>query len=61
MAIVAVPSLAREPRLQVIVVVPVHPAPWLGIAEAKVNPLGMVSVTVAPLALEGPLFLTVTV
>ena len=59
--IVAVPSLGRLPMLQVIVVVPVQADPRLGVAEISVNPLGSVSVATAPLALDGPLFLTVTV
>ena len=59
--IVAVLSLAREPKVQLIVVVPLQPEPWLGTAETSVNPLGIVSVAVTPVALDGPEFFTVTV
>ena len=49
--------LARAPRLQVIVAVPVQ-LPWLGVAVASVRPAGSVSVTVTFVASDGPAFAT---
>src|SRR5438445_6559547 len=46
---VAVARLARVPRLQVTVLVPLQ-VPWLGVAETKLTPLGSASVTDASVA-----------
>ena len=55
---VALAPLARLPRLQLTVFpLAVHP----GDAETKVTPAGSVSVSVTPLAGDGPWLLTVTV
>jgi len=59
-ATVAVAGLARVPRLQVTVPVPLH-VPWLGVAETKLTPPGSVSVTDTSVAALGPLFVTVMV
>jgi hypothetical protein len=58
--IVADAPFASEPALQVTTDVPLHVA-WLGIAETKTKPGGSVVVAVTPVALDGPLFVTVTV
>ena len=52
--------LPNVPRLQVTVLVPLQ-LPWLGVADTNVTPAGKVSVTVTPVALFGPLFVTVIV
>ena len=57
---VAFAPLFKLPRLQVTVAVPLQ-VPWLGIAETKVAPAGSVSVTTTPVAVSGPLLVTVTV
>jgi hypothetical protein len=54
MVMAALPPLAMGPRLQVMVLVPLH-APWLGVAETRVTFAGRVSITVTPVAFEGPL------
>jgi len=59
-AMVAVPPFARVPRLQVTVLVPVQ-EPWLGVLETNVDPAGSVSTTVTPVAVKGPLLVTVIV
>src|SRR5439155_20211299 len=48
------------PRLQTMVLVPLH-VPWLGVTETKLVPLGSASVTDTPVAPPGPLFVTVMV
>jgi hypothetical protein len=53
---VAVAPFASEPKLQLMAVVQV---PWLGVAETKTIPAGSVSVKVTPVAVEGPLLVTV--
>ena len=57
MVMVALPPLVMVPRLQVIVLVPLH-VPWLGVAETRVTFAGRVSMTVTPVAFEGPLLVT---
>jgi hypothetical protein len=57
---VAVARLARAPRVQVTVLVPLH-VPWLGVTETKLTPLGSGSVTDTSVAPPGPLFVTVMV
>ncbi len=47
----------RIPMGQVTVAVPVH-VPCVGVAETKVTPAGKVSVTLTPVAWEGPLLAT---
>jgi hypothetical protein len=57
MEIVALSLLLMSPRLQVIEFVPVQD-PRLGVAETSVTLAGKVSVTVTPVAVRGPLFVT---
>jgi hypothetical protein len=57
MVIVALAPLARLPRLQVTVLVPLQ-LPWLGMAEPNVTLPGNVSVTVTAEAEVGPLLVT---
>jgi hypothetical protein len=57
---VAEAPLARLPRLQVTMLVPLQ-LPWLGVADTKATPVGNVSVIVTPVAVAGPLLLTVIV
>ena len=57
---VALALAARVPRLQVIVVVPLH-EPWVGVEETKTRPLASVSVKVMPVLVAGPLLVTVMV
>ena len=52
---------ARLPTEQVTVPEALVQVPWLEDAETKVTPLGRVSVTVTPVAGDGPLFLAVSV
>ena len=49
---------ASEPRVHVIVVVPLH-IPCVGVAEVKLIPIGKLSVTMTFVAGDGPLFVTV--
>src|SRR6266436_7801630 len=56
----AVAPLARVPKLQATVVVPVQ-VPWLGVADTKVSPAGSTSVNVTPVELDGPPFVSVMV
>ena len=58
--IVVLAPLARFPKGQVTVAVPLQ-VPWLGEADTKVTPPGRRSVTVTPVALAGPLFVTARV
>jgi hypothetical protein len=59
--IVAVAALANVPRLQVIAVVPLQ-LPWVvSMGGVSVTPEGNVSVTVTPVAVLGPLLVTVIV
>ena len=58
--IVALAPLAIVPRLHVTVDVPLHD-PWLGVAETNVVPVGIVSVTVTPVAGDGPALSTLIV
>jgi hypothetical protein len=61
---VALAPLARVPNAQVTVVLLTGggvQAPWLGVAETKVTFAGSVSVTVTPVAGEGPALLAVSV
>lgn len=53
---VAVAPFASEPRLQLMAVVQL---PWLGVSETRTMPAGSVSVKVTPVAVEGPLLVTV--
>jgi hypothetical protein len=57
---VAVSPGAMLPSAHVTVVVPEH-VPWDGVAETKLVPAGRTSVTVAPVAVPGPLFVTTIV
>src|SRR5229473_5788785 len=57
MVIVALAPEARLPTEQVTVPEAKVQVPWLEVAEPKVTPLGRVSVTVTPVAGDGPLFL----
>jgi hypothetical protein len=57
---VALAPTPSVPRLQVIVVVPLH-EPWLGVEETRVRPLAKVSVSTTPALTAGALFVTVTV
>jgi hypothetical protein len=50
---VALAPLAREPMAQVTVVVPLQ-LPWDGVAETKVVPAGITSVTTTAVAAPGP-------
>ena len=52
--IVALPATARLPSAQVTVCELIEHVPWLGIAEPKVNPAGRTSVTLTPVAIDGP-------
>lgn len=56
---VALAPLARLPRVQVTVVVPLQ-LPWVAEAETKVAVLGSGSVTVTPVAAAGPVLVTVS-
>jgi hypothetical protein len=47
---VALAPTLRLPSGQLTAVVPVHGPPWLGVAETKVVPAGIVSLTVTPAA-----------
>src|SRR6266571_403842 len=49
--------LARLPKLQITVAVPLH-VPCVGVAGPKVTPAGRVSVTVTLVAGDGPLLVT---
>jgi len=57
---VALELLTMVPRLQMIGDVPAH-VPWLGVDDTNVRPAAKVSVSVTPVAVEGPLFVTVMV
>ena len=57
-AMVAAPPFARVPRLLVTGPVP-EQEPWLGVLETNVDPAGSVSTTVTPVAVDGPLLVTV--
>ena len=59
--VVAVPPLAMLPSVTVRVSLAKLVVPWLVVAETKVSPAGSVSVTVTPVALDGPLFVEVNV
>ena len=59
-ATVALAVLASVPSEQVTVPEACEQLPWLGVAETKVTPAGSVSVSVMPVALEGPALLTPT-
>src|SRR5438552_524272 len=61
MVIVALAPDASEPALQVTVAEALVQVPWVEVAEPKPTPEGRVSVTVAPVAASGPLFLAVRV
>src|SRR5438309_1261278 len=54
MVIVALAPLARLPTEQVTVPEALVQVPWLEVAETKVTPAGRVSVTVTPVAADGP-------
>src|SRR5438874_292918 len=56
---VALAPLARLPTAQVNVVVPLH-EPWLAEADTKLTPAGSESVSVTPVAADGPLLRTTT-
>ena len=56
----ALAPLFRLPRLQPIVVVPLQ-LPWLEATETNVTLAGSVSVTVTPVAVNGPLLVTLIV
>ena len=58
MLTVAALPLARVPRLQVTVVVPLQ-VPCVGVAETKVTPAGNGSVTVTFVAGEGPVLVAI--
>ena len=58
---VALAPEASEPALQVTVPEALVQVPWVEVAEPKPTPEGRVSVTVAPVAASGPLFLAVRV
>ena len=53
-------ALARFPSEQVTVPPDCEQLPWVGVAELNVTPAGSVSVTVIPVALDGPALLTPT-
>src|SRR5437660_277775 len=59
--IVALAPEASEPTPQVTVPEALVQVPWVEVAETKPTPEGRVSVTVAPVAASGPLFLAVRV
>src|SRR3989442_1667601 len=61
MGIVALAPEARLPTEQVTVPDALVQVPWLALAETKVTPAGSGSVTVTPVAGDGPLFLATTV
>ena len=55
MVTVAVLPLAMSPKLQVTMPsASLQGPPWLGLADTKVTPAGKVSVTITPVASEGP-------
>ena len=59
---VALVPAATAPRLHVTVPAPwLQPAPWLGVAETRPRPAGMVSVTTTPVASLGPMSWAVNV
>ena len=60
MVIVALEPLLSEPTEQVTVVVPLQ-LPCVAFAEVKLVPAGKTSVTVTPVAVPGPLFVTTMV
>src|SRR5262249_32946260 len=57
---VAVPPTARLPRLQDSALVPVQ-VPWVAVADTNVRPPGSVSLTTVPVAIDGPLLVTIRV
>src|SRR5438128_116053 len=57
---VALPPLASDPTLHVTLLVPLQ-LPWDADAETKLTPIGSVSVTTTPVAVFGPLLVTVIV
>jgi hypothetical protein len=59
MVTVALAPLFRFPRGQVTRLPDDEQLPWLGVLERIVTPEGSVSVSVTPVALEGPLLVTV--
>lgn len=61
MLTVALAPFATAPRLQVTVPLDCEQVPCDGVAESYVTPLGSVSVTVTPVAPEGPAFWTSSV
>src|ERR1700730_235421 len=61
MVIMALAPLASEPMLQVTVPEALVQVPGEELAETKLTPAGRVSVTVAPVAGSGPLFVAVRV
>ena len=54
----ALPAFAIVPSAQVTVPLACEQVPWEGVAELKVTPAGSVSVTLTPLALDGPALAT---
>src|SRR5437773_11921065 len=56
--IVAEAPLAKVPRLQVIVLVPLQ-LPWVDVTETRMTSDGNVSSIFTPVAVEGPLLVTV--
>jgi hypothetical protein len=58
MLTIAEAPVARFPRLQVTVVVPVQGRPCVELTELKVMPAGRASVSAALVAGDGPLFVT---
>jgi hypothetical protein len=58
---VALPPFAMLPRLQVTVLDPLQPLPWLGVADTNITPAGKGSVTVTPVAVLGPALPTINV
>src|SRR5205807_537152 len=61
MVIVALAPDASEPTPQVTVPEALVQVPWVEVADVKPTPEGRVSVTVAPVAASGPLFLAPSV
>src|SRR5436305_1521485 len=61
MVMVVLAPDASEPTPQVTVPEALVQVPWVEVAEPKPTPEGSVSVTVAPVAASGPLFLAVRV
>jgi hypothetical protein len=59
MVTVALPPTAIVPRLQVKTGPPVQ-VPWLGVTAPAVKPGGKVSVSLTPVAADGPALVTVT-